>query len=146
MCNNNPCKCGRKVIDWNKPLQTTNKKYKVEVVRVDPFELNRALVSWKCGTDDPHDLAHAFVNNRGELLATLHGGVFHQENFIENIPEEPRNRILLVKDDSDGGWRTHTFDKFNGKPLFTETEAQDNYKKYAARYDAIIVTVPNTKG
>lgn len=145
MCNNNPCKCGTKTIDWAKPLRFGNNgEFKVEVIGQGHYGAQHVAVKMYHPKRPENVYYSLFDRTTGKCVEAISSE--SQYNYVENIPEPPRNCILLVKDGPKGDWRIHTYDKWNGKPLFTEAEANKHLEGYKKYYDAVVVTVPNTKG
>lgn len=132
-----------KTIDWTKPIRVGI--YPATVVREDYG--NRHIIWDTLG----NGRADAFVDSHGNLIATLHDGCSKQAPFVENVPEEPKNCIVLIKA-YDGSWFAHRdhhhrniADAFYSFPV-SRTEAETiRSMRTASHLTSVIVEVPVPK-
>ena len=103
-------------IDWKKPLRTTMCHQDINVVA--DWNRGNRLISWKETSNSKGDL-FAIVNSRGGLIATLHHGSHCSAEFIENVPEEPRDHLFIAKGEN-GKW---TLTEGSDGQLFTQAHA-----------------------
>jgi transposase len=97
-------------------------------------EAGNRLIEWQ--SDSGKNL-HAFVRADGRLIASMHGGAsMSQTVFVENIPEEPEDTILLYKLKTGDRWIAD----FDGKP-HTRSYCEKHSKRWSSGYEFKFVTV-----
>ena len=102
------------MINWNKPIRLVQSMRDNSPVHVSCEENNNRLIYWY---SENHKVHHAMVTADGRLISTLSAGRNNPPDvFIENIPEEPKN--CLVLEELKDGWYLQT------KHPMTKTEAE----------------------
>lgn len=122
-------------IDWSKPIRLAGgSEYPATVDLVCSHSGNR-LVSWRCAVQE----CRAFVMADGRLLSTLHNGAgASQGRFVENVPEEPKDHLVLIKPFEDEDWELSDRPRGN---LFTKEHANEMLRNIGGKA-CIIVKVP----
>jgi hypothetical protein len=129
-------------IDWNKPLRLVNHPYYSKCADTPVHVLvergGNRLIEWQ--TDSYPKGTNAFVDEEGKLIATLHSGNpgFASDGrvFVENVPEEPEDTILLYKLKTADHWKAD----FDGKP-HTRSYCEKHSKRWSSGYEFKFVTV-----
>ncbi len=120
-----------KYVDWKKPLRVGN--YPATLVRED---MGNYHITWDTRGNGRGD---AFVDARGELLATLHAGRSRgMSPFVENVPEEPKNCIVMLNSSAGTWFVGSSRDSYYATPVTrTAAEAVGD-----PGYGKVIVEVP----
>ncbi len=86
-------------IDWSKPIRTVIGN--VQLTIISYCSNTNRFVTWG---EEPNKF-YAFVRTNGSLIASLHGNVPNcHVQFVENIPKEPRNTLIVGKNLEISGW------------------------------------------
>lgn len=126
-------------IDWTKPLRTahSNTHYPVTVEHEDG---GNRLISWMVPSCWSRPF-RAIVTRSGDLIATLHAGyrIDGTPQFIENVPEEPKNFLHLYQFCDNGEWAVNSV----GRGLSGQLQARDFWDRNCLHgKSGIIVEVP----